>query len=345
MVSVPLLFRLPLHPRALKYSFKMWEFHLTRLLYLFCASLIAICEARTSASPPTVNGTRGMSIILDFELQVMENISEVHWKQKNNNQRIAKYFGNKVEFYNPSKYQQRIILHPRNFNVEIRDLQKNDSDVYEVVVTSKSGVEKSLSIRLEVYDPMSGTQITAQNITGNCNLTLTCSVTSGNPTSITWWKEGEALGNDSTHQLWGRGEILEIRHIAEVEDVAYLCEVRNPVSNDTAQIRLRDFCDVSRIDDNHPPTIYAVIHQSRRTGDRRQPPEENKMVQKQEESLEIPSTVYDTVKSTEMPLPGQARMKGQGWRMDSCQKTKEYAEIPRLASVTKEGGSHGRLHL
>ncbi|XP_069792524.1 CD48 antigen-like isoform X3 [Narcine bancroftii] len=330
-----------------------------------------------------------MSIILDFELQVMENISEVHWKQKNNNQRIAKYFGNKVEFYNPSKYQQRIILHPRNFNVEIRDLQKNDSDVYEVVVTSKSGVEKSLSIRLEVYDPMSGTQITAQNITGNCNLTLTCSVTSGNPTSITWWKEGEALGNDSTHQLWGRGEILEIRHIAEVEDVAYLCEVRNPVSNDTAQIRLRDFCDVSRIgpwrsmvwisliaanvvfilafgitcfiwisriaakrqsasvsgDDNHPPTIYAVIHQSRRTGDRRQPPEENKMVQKQEESLEIPSTVYDTVKSTEMPLPGQARMKGQGWRMDSCQKTKEYAEIPRLASVTKEGGSHGRLHL
>ncbi|XP_051891078.1 signaling lymphocytic activation molecule-like [Pristis pectinata] len=93
-------------------------------------------------------------------------------------------------------------------------------------------------------EPMSGTHITVQNITGTCNLTLTCSVTSGDPTSFRWWRGGEAVGNDSPHHLWEHGETVEIHHTAEVEDVVYRCEARNPISEGTAQIRLWDVCKV-----------------------------------------------------------------------------------------------------
>ncbi|XP_051890855.1 SLAM family member 5-like [Pristis pectinata] len=201
---------------------------------------LSVIISGTGAPPRTVNGTVGHSVSLHPSV-ILGWYNDALWK-KAPHITIAKTTGSNIRCYGTEEYKRRITLHPRNYSLEIRDLRREDAGDYELTVTNETGVDMKWKVRLEVYEPVSGTNITVQNITGTCNLTLTCSVTSGNPTSFRWWRGGEAVGNDSPHHLWEHGETVEVHHTAEVEGVVYRCEARNPVSEGTAQIRLRDVC-------------------------------------------------------------------------------------------------------
>ncbi|XP_051890845.1 neural cell adhesion molecule 2-like isoform X4 [Pristis pectinata] len=220
----------------------MWEFCVRRVLHLLSASLFTSCVAGTGAPPPTVNGARGHSVSFPPGIPVGPDVAEVEWSRTSPRTRIVKYSKGHIEYFGSEEYKRQVTLHPGDFSLEIRDLRREDAGEYEVNVAASSGAETLGTVRLEVYEPVSGTHITVQNITGTCNLTLTCSLTSGDPTSFRWWRGREAVGNDTTHHLWEHGETVEIHHTAEVEDVVYRCEARNPVSEGTAQIRLWDVC-------------------------------------------------------------------------------------------------------
>ncbi|XP_059828806.1 HEPACAM family member 2-like [Hypanus sabinus] len=107
--------------------------------------------------------------------------------------------------------------------------------------------------------PVSRTHIKVQNMTGNCDLTLTCSVTSGSPTSFSWWRGGEAVGNDDTHHLWEHNQTVSIHHTGKVNDANYRCEVRNPISQDTANIWLRDLCNITTKESSRLTMIEIII--------------------------------------------------------------------------------------
>ncbi|XP_051890852.1 SLAM family member 5-like [Pristis pectinata] len=372
----------------------MWEFCVRRVLHLLSASLFTSCVAATGASPPTVNGTLGHSVSLPPGIPVGPDVTEAEWRRTSPRTMIAKYSKGHIEYFGSEEYKRRVTLHPGDFSLEICDLRREDTGDYEVDVLSSSGAENKTTVRLEVYEPVSGTNITVQNITGTCNLTLTCSVTSGNPTSFRWWRGGEAVGKDSPHHLWEHGETVEVHHTAEVEDVVYRCEARNPGSEGTAQIRLRDVCNITTSESarsnwtkvviisggvacavvvlgiiclvcinrkksapgqreplTQDPltmnTIYAQVQQPRGNAASRQSPEGSEMVRRQRERLEIPCTVYETVKSPATPVPGPARAKGGARRnpRDSSfqeYETVNYPGVPRLASVRNGGRPCGK---
>ncbi|XP_072911383.1 SLAM family member 5-like [Hemitrygon akajei] len=218
----------------------MWKC-LKRVLCLNSAFVFAIFLARTGASPAIVNGALGHSVSLFPSIPVRQDMDEVVWKRSSPSTKIARYLEGSIKYFN-SNYNNRITLHSGNFRLEIHDLRKEDADEYEVIVTAgDSGNERRERIQLKVYGLVSGANITVQT-TGICNLTLTCTVTSGDHTSFTWWRNGEPLVNDNRQHIRVLGNTLEVHHTAEVEDIVYKCEARNPVSIETAEIKLRDIC-------------------------------------------------------------------------------------------------------
>ncbi|XP_062899687.1 T-lymphocyte surface antigen Ly-9-like [Mobula hypostoma] len=211
-----------------------------------CALVFAIFLARTGASPVIVNGVLGHSVSLSPSTPVCQGIDAVVWKRLSLSAAIARYIEGSTKYFNTT-YNNRITLHSGNFSLEIHDLRKEDTDDYEVTLTAgDSGKECKKRIQLKVYEPVSGAHITVQSTTGICNFTLTCSVTSGDPISFTWWRN-ETLVNDSTQHFQVLGNTLKVHHAAEVEDIVY-CEVRNPISNETAEIKLRDICKLDTSD-------------------------------------------------------------------------------------------------
>ncbi|XP_072910183.1 SLAM family member 5-like [Hemitrygon akajei] len=237
----------------------MWKC-LERVLCLNSAFVFAIVLARTGASPAIVNGALGHSVSLFPSIPVRQDVYEVMWKRSSPSTKIARYLEGSIKYFNTS-YNNRITLHSGNFGLEIHDLRKEDADEYEVIFTAgDSGKERREHIQLKVYGLVSGAHITVQT-TGICNFTLTCTVTSGDPTNFTWWWEGEALVNDNTQHIPVLGNMLEVHHAAEDEDIVYKCEARNPISNETAEIRLRDICklDTHGVGDNFPKSISALI--------------------------------------------------------------------------------------
>ncbi|XP_059805767.1 uncharacterized protein LOC132380865 [Hypanus sabinus] len=213
------------------------------LLICSCLTLsISVFASGTGASPTTVNGTQGQSVSLPPGIPVRPDIADVDWNRVSTRNTIVKYSKRNVTYFGTKEYKRRITLHLGNFSLEIHDLRREDSGDYEVIFTTGSGAENNSTVRLEVYEPVAGANITVQNNTGDCNFTLTCLVTSGDNTSFRWLRGGAAVVNDRTYHLWGQGETLEIHHTPESEDVVYRCEARNPVSMDTAQIRLREIC-------------------------------------------------------------------------------------------------------
>ncbi|XP_067834901.1 T-lymphocyte surface antigen Ly-9-like isoform X2 [Heptranchias perlo] len=223
----------------------MWQLCAGRVWSLVCVFLFAICVGEIQTLRPPVNGTLGQSIVLPVGIPPTPEDVEVVWKRKEPDARIARYMNGNVKTFGTEEYTRRIKFHPENYSLQISGLQREDSGVYEVIVTGELGRETSELVRLDVYERVSGTNITATVTQGICNITLTCSVTSGDRTSFRWWRGREELGNDSNHYLSGHGEELRIYYTSDVKESVYRCEAWNPVRKDIAQVELSGVCNIT----------------------------------------------------------------------------------------------------
>ncbi|XP_062921216.1 uncharacterized protein LOC134355366 [Mobula hypostoma] len=203
---------------------------------------LSISEPGTGDSSTTVNGALGRSVSLLPGIPVGEDIAQLVWRRFSPRAKIVSYSNKISDYYGSEEYKRRITLHPRNFGLEIRDLQKSDSDVYEVSVTASTGAQTQNKMRLEVYGPVSGTVIMVQYIAKTCNITLICSEDSGNST-FRWWRGGEVVGTGSHYHLQRHGEAKGDK------EVLYECEARNPVSNEMAEVWLGDICGKNKSDE------------------------------------------------------------------------------------------------
>ncbi|XP_062922453.1 SLAM family member 9-like [Mobula hypostoma] len=215
----------------------------TRHLLISCWLTLCNSLSGTGTPPTTVTGAQGHSVSLLFGIPVSPDF-EVHWIRVSPRIKIVKYLNGNISYFSNEQYKNRITFHPGSISLEIHDLRREDSGDYEVMfAAASSGAENKTTVRLEVYEPVSGANIMVQNITGTCNLTLTCSVTSGNHTRFSWWR-GEVTGDNSSQHFWKDGKTIQVDCIAEMEDVVYRCEASNPISEDTAQVRLGDVCNL-----------------------------------------------------------------------------------------------------
>ncbi|XP_059827366.1 HEPACAM family member 2-like isoform X1 [Hypanus sabinus] len=235
----------------------MLQSFMLRVLCLLSVSLLAICMAGSGAAPLTVTGTLGQSASLPPGIPDEMDVAEFVWKR--NVSAVVLYVKGNITYFGSEDFRSRLTLDLVSFSLQIRNLRREDAGDYEALVTSGSGAEHRVTMRLEVYEPVSGTHIKVQNMTGNCDLTLTCSVTSGSPTSFSWWRGGEAVGNDDTHHLWEHNQTVSIHHTGKVNDANYRCEVRNPISQDTANIWLRDLCNITTKESSGLTMIQIII--------------------------------------------------------------------------------------
>ncbi|XP_062922452.1 SLAM family member 8-like [Mobula hypostoma] len=226
----------------------------TRHLLISCWLTLCASLSGTGAPPTTVTGAQGHSVSLPFGRPVSPD-NEVYWIRVSPRNMIVKYLNGNISYFSNEQYKNRITFHPGNASLEIHNLRREDSGDYEVMfAAASSGNEYKTTVRLQVYEPVSGANIMVQNITGTCNLTLTCSVTSGNHTRFSWWR-GEVTGDNSSQHFWKDGKTIQVDCTAEMEDVVYRCEASNPISEDTAQVRLGDVCN---LDTRLPKTTAAL---------------------------------------------------------------------------------------
>ncbi|XP_059805907.1 uncharacterized protein LOC132380942 [Hypanus sabinus] len=204
---------------------------------------LSISNPGTGASPTTVNGARGLSVSLPPEIPVKPDVAQLVWRLLSPRKKIVTYSNRNSEYYGPEEYKQRITLHPGTFSLEIRDLQREDTGDYELTVTASSGAQTQRVIRLQVDDPVSGTDIKVQYTAKTCNIILTCSANSGSSISFRWWRGGEAVGSGSHYHLQQHGEKKGVK------EVLYKCEAWNPISNETSAIWLGDICGKTKSDE------------------------------------------------------------------------------------------------
>ncbi|XP_038656735.1 T-lymphocyte surface antigen Ly-9-like [Scyliorhinus canicula] len=209
-------------------------------LFICCSLALSLSVFQNQAARLPVNGSLGQSISLSPVIPHGLMDVEVIWKRSSRRLRIARYSKKHVSYFGSEDYQKRIKFHPGNFSLQISDLQREDAGSYEVVLTKVSGVETPETIQLDVYEPVTGTKISYKLIE-NCNLTLTCSVNTGDNISFRWWRGQEALRNGSSHHLSDNGQELQLHFTEETNDAVYVCEARNPVSEGTAQFNTAQF--------------------------------------------------------------------------------------------------------
>ncbi|XP_072133959.1 uncharacterized protein [Mobula birostris] len=121
-------------------------------LLTICLTL-SVTIAGTGASPTTVNGIRGHSVSLPSGIPVGPDFAGVEWRRVSPRNMIVKYSKGNVIYFGPEEYKRRITLHPGDFSLEIHDLRREDSGVYEVMFAASSGAESETTVRLEVYAP------------------------------------------------------------------------------------------------------------------------------------------------------------------------------------------------
>ncbi|XP_072133958.1 uncharacterized protein [Mobula birostris] len=109
-------------------------------------------QSHRDASPITVIGARGHSVSLAPGIPVGPDVIEVEWRRLSPRSAVAQSSNGNIEYFGPKEYQRRITLHPGNFNLEIRDLRREDAGDYEVIITAASGAQTLRRVQLEVKD-------------------------------------------------------------------------------------------------------------------------------------------------------------------------------------------------
>ncbi|XP_041036599.1 signaling lymphocytic activation molecule-like isoform X2 [Carcharodon carcharias] len=237
----------------------MSNFTVRQNVTLLCLSLSAFRFVQIQAARLPVNGSLGQSVSLSMGISHGSKVYEVEWKRLSSKYRIVRWTNGIIKYFEAEEFKKRFKLHPEDLSLQISELQREDTGVYEVSVVLDSGKESSQTVQLDVYESVTGTSITIDQNRRNCNMTLTCSVNTGNHVSFGWWRGSEALRNDSTHHRSKTGEELQLYFTGEPKDSVYRCEARNPVSEDTAQITLRDVCNITVNDSSKLSSVIVPV--------------------------------------------------------------------------------------
>ncbi|XP_007945908.1 signaling lymphocytic activation molecule [Orycteropus afer afer] len=129
----------------------------------------------------------------------------------------------------PPNLEYRYKFHLENLSLEILDSRKEDEGWYSMTLEQNTSVQQ-FCLQLRLYEEVSTPEIQVLNLTqetGNCSLTLACTVEKGDHVVYSWNKETDvhplSLAN-SSHLLY---LTLGPQHVNNV----YTCTVSNPISN------------------------------------------------------------------------------------------------------------------
>ncbi|XP_074931179.1 CD48 antigen-like isoform X1 [Phalacrocorax aristotelis] len=196
--------------------------------FLFLLFIVQAAREQRIPSSEAVGAVGGVAY-LSPRLQKHMPYNQIHWRC-NNTVRIATW---SKESNNTS--EERMALFP-NGTLKISDLQKNDSNVYQVYQEGSKGQEDIENIFLTVYELVPKPTVNAKVIredTEHCKATLECSV---ELEGVTYeWIPPTKLpleGVRSSKQHVSFSPLME----------TYICRVSNPVSSNNASLTYKHPC-------------------------------------------------------------------------------------------------------
>ncbi|XP_072887046.1 CD48 antigen-like [Hemitrygon akajei] len=133
-----------------------------------------ICEKTKSDEICIMKVEVGHVAWITSDILKAANITEVVWRIVSGPTKIAECVNGKFTSFGTEKYKQRIDRHPEDCSLKIHDVQKEDTDVYEVIVTASSGIRTEMKVLLNVYDPDDGSSHIAWIIPVIIILSLPC---------------------------------------------------------------------------------------------------------------------------------------------------------------------------
>ncbi|XP_072526145.1 CD48 antigen-like [Salminus brasiliensis] len=145
--------------------------------------------------------------------------------------------------YNRDRFRDRLQLDRSSGSLTIRNISREDSEVYKLqIITGTSSV---WSFSIKVYAPVSKPVMRnpTEEASGGSSLSCSpvCSVENGENVTLSWYEEKERISTIS------RSDFSEHLHLplnrTFPNNYTYTCESANPVSHQTAQLNNAKLCD------------------------------------------------------------------------------------------------------
>nr|XP_005311312.1 SLAM family member 8-like [Chrysemys picta bellii] len=201
-----------------------------------CLVVLSSLQAYEATEVPSnqVNGTVGGTVYLNPKLSVPEEYKQIIWRFNNSLKILTKKWNQLVSY--PSGSFQNKLHYYENHTLEINQLQKQDSGIFQIQVEDNLSKKTNEDIQLHVYEPIpkpSVKFISRVNEDGWCSVTLACIV---NATQVTYrWRKNEKdlVGKNSS----------TLDDLFKLEsNASYKCIVSNPVSEETGFINYGSPC-------------------------------------------------------------------------------------------------------
>ncbi|XP_019412269.1 PREDICTED: natural killer cell receptor 2B4 [Crocodylus porosus] len=183
-----------------------------------------------------------------------------------------------VDLNTASPLGRRIAFHPGNLSLQIELVNKSDSGVYSMDVTSASGSLDTTCFRVSVFDRVQQPNLTALSAhpdLGWCNVTLSCQVQDADRVTYSWSRGASWSPATGDQLLQGHQSQLQLEITAGSKDTFYHCNASNAASWGTATIDVKPLCifpatgkcplaDESSCQPEEPPvTIYDEVDETR----------------------------------------------------------------------------------
>ncbi|XP_067834897.1 SLAM family member 5-like isoform X2 [Heptranchias perlo] len=217
-------------------------------LVLLLPSLLSAVTGRgdmrlkTLDSP--VNGSLGHSVWLPVEIDNIAEDAEIIWKYAGaeNPTGIARYdmSEDKVKIFKGTQFEGRVKI-DKNFTLQINQLREEDEGIYIVTVTAS--VDRTGSVSLRVYEPVSEPTVNMIHISSaeTCILTLLCFTERDRHAVYSWTGTGSNATEGHLGHVSANGSRLELS-LGMMDDVDCSCTVSNPISSESVKFTKSQPC-------------------------------------------------------------------------------------------------------
>ncbi|XP_043358142.1 CD48 antigen isoform X1 [Dermochelys coriacea] len=203
-----------------------------------CLVVLSSLQAYEATEVPhnQVNGIVHGKVYLNPKLSVPEEYKQIIWWFDESLKILTKKWNHSVSYRNDSFHKRHKLNYYENHTLEIDQLQKQDSGIFQIDVEDNQSKTTSERIQLNMYDRIPKPRmnvIIRANKDGWCNVTLDCIV---NAIQVTyrWYKNEKDFVGKSSSTL--------DEQLKSESPASYKCVVSNPVSEETGLVYYRSPC-------------------------------------------------------------------------------------------------------